>query len=210
MPGDYDWWLAFQAQRLNTIYGREHRILYLTKMPSLAGSRFLEKAPELPVVCSASLNIEDVALRYERGADPPGARMKWLKEMDEAGVEVRARIDPIIDPGSNISCYLDLVDTLAQEVEGLRVVTLGVLRCSTERLYRALPPELRVGLVRSGWGYTYKEEEREFAYGVLVERLREYGIRAGLCKEPARMWRAVRAKGPCNCIMGPKVSGTRA
>jgi len=152
------------------------------------------------VVCSVSLNVDEIVRRYERGTDNIRIRMEFLRRMSKEGVEVRARIDPVVMPWELEEAYQGLVDELASEVEELRAITLGVLRASTTRLLGKLPGELTQMFVRGGWGWTYPWSVRERIYRTVIERAEEYGIRVGLCKEPPKMWRAVGAKGPCNCL----------
>jgi len=102
-----------------------HRLLLVTKSgPPLVLSQWLLSGREAArrareaIVYSASLNAPSVAARWERGAPPVEARIEGLRLMSLLGVEVRARVDPIVPVEGWKKEYGELLRKIAVASEG--------------------------------------------------------------------------------------------
>ena len=192
---EYIPFMASELKRANEEYGRWHRLLLLTK--SADPSVLLNEDLSDVVVYSLSVNAEQPARNLERGASPPGSRMRAALKVGEAGYEVRVRVDPII------AGYEDEYPVLMQHVCSRlqpSVVTLGSLR-ATPRTWRFLPETIRTQLTeKTPWGRGYPLETRLSIYSELVTVAKEYGVPVALCKEPLDVWKKLGLKGPCNCM----------
>jgi spore photoproduct lyase len=179
-----------------------HKVLLLTKSDNVR--HLLEINPHNQAIISFSLNADEVAKRWEKGAPPVQRRIEAARELSEAGYEVRVRIDPLVPLPEWERHYTSLIDQLFASFTPSRI-TLGSLRglqstinMSTDKSW---VPYLKEN---SNWGKKVDFETRYEIYVTVIKQLKQtynYGCIA-LCKETIAMWeklgmdyRGIR----CNC-----------
>ena len=161
------------------------------------------------MVVSFSLNTDTVFNNLEHRAARPADRIMAARRVQDAGYEVRIRIDPIIYYSTWKQDYRDLVEQIADSLRP-SVVTLGEYRPSQGLLnhIRHRFPESRLvvvneSLVRDNGKLRYPDERRAEMFTWIAGQLRRRGIRrVGLCKEGPQSWRKAGLSGPlyCNCL----------
>lgn len=179
-----------------------HKILFLTKSSFV--KNLLENDFHKQAIVSFSLNALPVAERWEK-APSVLRRVKALKEVFEAGYEVRIRIDPIVPVENWKEHYLQLLGIIFENVIPERI-TLGSLRglqstingCSDRSWVKYLKEP-------SNWGKRIDFKTRYEVYSTLIQQLRaKYNFDTiALCKETVQMWDALEMdyhKIWCNCI----------
>jgi len=197
-----------------------HMVLLVSK----GGVRHVQPLLRIPVefrrmfIASFSLNAFSVARDFEIGAPLPLDRIKAAKMLEDAGFEVRIRIDPIIPVSNWKSEYFGLLEVLFEKY-GLKPtrVTLGSLRGLWKTVKfsknRNWYKFLKNG-ERTGWGLKLVFDLREEIYRVIIKMLRNMGFKGdlALCKETHEMWVKMREllydpgvyplweNVKCNCI----------
>jgi spore photoproduct lyase len=187
----------------------KHKLLFVTKSANVQG--LLDVNERAHVVVSFSLNVPEVSARYEHGAPHPYARLKAAAQCQQAGYEVRIRIDPIIPLEEWRDMYASLIERIASEmdVEGLRF-TLGTIRhnpglreCARDRgrVWQVFnPANSREG---ADSRYRLPVALRRDVYGWFLEHLPRQASVA-LCKETKEVWDelGLDARNPgCNCAL---------
>ncbi len=181
----------------------KHKVLFVTKSDNI--KHLLEINPHNQVIISFSLNANDVASRWEKGAPPVEKRIEAAKKLSEAGYEVRIRIDPMVPVENWGKHYTQLVERLFSSFIPSRI-TLGSLRGlqttvngSKDRSWVEYLQE------KSNWGKKIDFKTRNNMYLTVIRLLREaYNFNEiGLCKETVAMWGRLGMdykKIKCNCI----------
>ena len=192
---EYIPFMASTLRQANMEYGHRHRLLLLTK--SADPKILLQNSFQNEVVYSVSINTEITAKQLEHKAPSPQKRIHAAWRLKEACYEVRVRVDPII-AGSE-PAYVGLMERVCTFIEPDRI-TLGSLR-ATPRTYRFLPKDIKAQLTeKTPWGRGYPFETRSSVYQKLIDVARGHGVTTALCKEPPRVWKALKLKGKCNCM----------
>jgi len=183
-------------------------LLFLTK--SACVDNLLELDGQGRVAVSFSVNTDKVAKHLEHRAPPVGDRLLAARRVQDAGYEIRLRIDPVFYYSTWERDYAQLVDDIADTVKP-SVVTIGEYRpaCMLGNHIRLRFPDspllkIERGLVKDHGKLRYPPERRHAMFAHIVARLRHRGItRIGLCKEGAESWRAAGLNGTfcCNCLL---------
>jgi len=185
----------FETQKL-------HKVLFLTKSPNVRN--LLEIEPHNQAIISFSLNALPVAKKWEK-APSVIKRIKAAKKVQEAGYEVRIRIDPMVPMGNWEKHYLELLDIVFENLKPERI-TLGSLRglqstingCTDRSWVKYLKET-------SNWGKRIDFQTRRAVYSTILQQLRDkfnYD-RVALCKESIEMWDSLNMdyrRIKCNCI----------
>jgi len=187
----------------------KHKLLLLTKSTNVA--QLLDLPKHRHTVVGFSVNAPALAERFESNAPSPSERLQAARSCQEAGYEVRIRIDPVIPVDGWQELYKPLVDLIHERVDfrGLRV-TIGNLRYfrPLSRYARArgadatvfdsatwfdpddgrmrVPPEIRLGTYR--W---FREQL-------------DSGIHVCPCKESSQVWRELGldpTRPKCTCAL---------
>lgn len=180
-----------------------HKVLFVTKSNNIRN--LLEINPHNQVIMSFSLNADEVARRWERGAPTVDRRIEAAQQISEAGYEVRIRIDPIVPIPDWEEHYTSLVDQIFASFTPERI-TLGSLRGlqstvngSTDKSWVEYLKE------NSNWGKKVDFKKRYEIYAAMIKKLKDvYRYEdIALCKETVAMWaklgmdyREIR----CNCV----------
>ncbi len=179
-----------------------HKLLILTK--HTVGSRLAEYEGQKVIVYSASMNSYHVAERWEI-APHPKERIKTAKIVNDAGYEVRIRIDPMVPIKNYKKGYFQLIDELMSALKPSRI-TLGSLRGLQSTINNSSDKSWVKYLgERSNWGRKIPFETRKEMYLSIINYLKdEYSYQnVALCKETLGMWNAIGMnwkKIKCNCI----------
>ena len=181
----------------------KHKVLFLTKSDKI--KHLLEINPHNQVIVSFSLNADEVAKRWERGAPSVDRRIEAGRKLSQAGYEVRMRIDPMVPVPDWERHYTSLVEQIFDSFVPSRI-TLGSLRGlqstingSTDKSWLEYLKE------SSNWGKKVDFKTRWEMYDAIINLLKNgYNYSdVALCKETLAMWGRLgmdykRIK--CNCI----------
>lgn len=205
ITAEYIRFMASTLRHYNEEYGRSHRLLLLTKS---ADPKVLQQNSfQDVVVYSVSINTETMAKQFEHDAPSPAKRLHAAWRIQEAGYEVRVRMDPIIagsNPGVRIPAgsepaYVGLMKRICTFIEPA-LITLGTLR-ATPRTIRFLPETIRTQLSeKTPWGHGYPSQTRLSMYNELVTAAKDHGVSVALCKESPEVWRSLKLRSKCNCM----------
>lgn len=185
----------FQTQKL-------HKVLFLTKSSNVGNLLEIDRHDQ--AIISFSLNALPVAKKWEK-APPVLKRIEAARKVQEAGYEVRIRIDPMVPMDNWEEHYLQLLDVIFENLKPERV-TLGSLRglqstingCTDKSWVKYLKES-------SNWGKKIDFQTRLAMYSAIIRQLRDkYDYdRVALCKESIEMWDSLDMdyhRIRCNCI----------
>lgn len=177
-----------------------HKLLILTKS---ANVKFLVRKPRKQTIVSFSLNNSEVWQRWEHKTPPPEKRIEAAKELDEAGYEVRIRLDPVIPIKDWQYHYQNLLNSLFRKLCPERI-TIGMPRGLQKTLMFSKDLTWAEGLTeKSGWGWKLPTELRRQVYLFFIENLRASGFdtsRVALCKETTSLVQELGMAQRCNCV----------
>ena len=181
-----------------------HKVLFLTKSSHI--EHLLDINGQRQAVVSFSLNADEVAKRFEKGAPAVADRIEAASELSRAGYEVRIRIDPMVPVPNWRYQYLRLVDDIFAKFIPSRI-TLGSLRglqstinMSTDKSWVDYLSE------KSNWGKRIDSDTRHLMYHILIQYLKDkfQYTDVALCKETMTIWNRLvmdYKKINCNCLL---------
>lgn len=181
----------------------KHKVLFLTKGTNI--KNLLEIDPHRQVIMSFSLNAHEVAKRWEKGAPKVSDRIEAAKRLQDAGYEVRIRLDPMTPVANWEDYYKKITDALFEKVTPERI-TLGSLRGLQSTINGSSDKSwVKYLSERSNWGKKIEFTIRYKMYLSILDHLRErYGFsQVALCKETKAMWSKLGLdyrKIRCNCV----------
>ncbi len=172
-----------------------NKLLFLTKA-GINNIHVLLEDPSLSeiIVMSHSLNPRLIIERFEKGTAPLDHRLEAAKKLQEAGYEVRLRIDPIIPVKDWPILYSELIDEIFKKFDlKPERITLGSLRGLKKTLFYAKDKDWIKYLnkhERTGWGLKIEKNLRLSLYAQIIQDLRKYGFNGhmALCKETPEIW----------------------
>ncbi len=180
-----------------------HKVLFVTKSNNIKS--LLEINPHNQVIASFSLNADEVAQRWERGAPSVHRRIEAGRKLSQAGYEVRIRIDPIIPVTDWRTYYTNLIDQIFATFVPARI-TLGSLRGLQTTINGATDKSWQEYLKEnSNWGKKVEFNTRYEIYATIIDLLKQkYSYKEiALCKETLAMWAKLGMdyqKIKCNCV----------
>jgi len=191
----------------------KHKVLFLTKSDKV--EHLLDINPHNQAIVSFSLNAEAVAKQWEKGAyavSPVKSRIENARKLQQAGYEVRVRLDPMVPILDWENHYKQLVDDIFSEFSPERI-TIGSLRglgntirfCQDRSWVDYLTKD------KTGWGRKISDDQRQLMYSTLIDYLKDnYNYsQIGLCKETEVMWKKLGMDAgvypywsgcKCNCV----------
>jgi len=181
----------------------KHKVLFVTKSDNIRN--LLEINPHNQVIISFSLNANEVAKRWERGAPSVDRRIEAGRKLSQADYEVRVRIDPMVPVEGWKIHYASLIDQIFTNFVPARI-TLGSLRGLQSTINGATDKSWQEYLKEnSNWGKKVEFNARHEIYATIIDLLKQsYNYKkVALCKETLAMWAKLgmdREKIRCNCV----------
>jgi len=184
------------------------KLLFLTKSDCVRN--LLDVEHDGQTIVSFSLNTDKVWQYLEHRTPSPTDRLKAARKVQDAGYEVRLRIDPVVRYSTWEKDYRRLTEMIFDHVEPSRI-TIGEYR-PAEGLsshIKARFPEsslLKVNgsLISEAGKLRYPREYRIEMFRAIVDGIRrcDRKVQIALCKETPQVWKAVGLEGKelhCNC-----------
>ena len=181
----------------------KHKVLFVTKSDNI--KHLLEIIPHNQTIISFSLNADEVAKKWERGAPSVDRRIEAGRKLSQAGYEVRIRIDPIVPVPDWEMHYANLIDQIFTNFTPSRI-TLGSLRGLQSTINGSTDTSwLHYLKENSNWGKKIDFRTRYEIYATIINQLKEsYDYsEVALCKETVAMWGRLGMnyrKIKCNCV----------
>lgn len=157
-------------------------------------------------VLSWSLNTEAMALKVERGAPPPGARLEAAQAAVKVGYPVAFHFDPLFRYGGWKEDYTNLVQVLFEKIppQTIRWISLGGFRYTPamKSLIKERFPASELFLEEfipcPDGKYRYFSRHRIEIYRTLLEEIRSHGAKVPvyLCMEADYLWRNLFGRLP--------------
>ena len=185
------------------------RLLFLTKSDCVANLISLDHGGR--TIISFSVNTDRVHRNLEHRTPRPLERLKAAKKVQDAGYEVRLRIDPVFEYSSWEADYRSLVEQVFSSVRPTRI-TIGEYRPAAGLIHhvRERFPDTRLlkingSLVAEAGKLRYPRVKRLKMFKAIVDSIRkhDHNIPIALCKEHASIWKDVGLEGTglyCNCL----------
>jgi len=186
------------------------RLLFLTKSDTVRTLLGLEHGGQ--TIVSFSVNTAKVWRYLEHRTPSPAARLKAAREVQDAGYEVRLRIDPVIRYSTWKPDYEELVANVFSLVHPSRI-TLGEYRPAeglSSHIRARFPesPLIKVNgsLVVEAGKLRYPRQSRLEMFAAIVKAIHRCSpnTAVALCKESTEVWKAVgldRTGLCCNCLV---------
>jgi spore photoproduct lyase len=185
-----------------------HKIYLLSKFGS-SNITFLTDKPRKQVICGWSINIHEVAKRWETNAASPEDRIRAATLVSNAEYDTRIRIDPIFPINDWKVKYSSLLDQIFSALKPSKII-LGTPRGLWKTIQYAREAQVNMDWAQffaedSSWGKKIRFEQRKEIYEFFFTKLEAIGYpltRISLCKETLEMWTALGIKcfsRTCNC-----------
>lgn len=185
------------------------RLLFLTKSDCVDDLLNLDHSGQ--TIVSFSVNTDKVWRYLEHRTPSPTSRLKAARKVQDAGYEIRLRIDPIIRYSTWKTDYEALAEKVFSLLQPSRI-TLGEYRPAeglSNHIRVRFPesPLIRVNgsLVAESGKLRYPRECRLEMFVAIIKAIRRCSPKTqiALCKENAEVWKAVGLNGNglcCNCL----------
>ena len=188
---------------------KQTKLLFLTKSDNIDSLLNLEHGGRS--IMSFSINTDKVYQQLEHRTASPEARLMAAKKLQQAGYDIRLRIDPVILYSTWKKDYADLVEKIFAYVKPERI-TIGEYRPSkglASHISSRFPhsPLLKInsGLVNDGSKLRYPDEHRLAMFKAIINTIKKHDkkIKIALCKEDTKIWKnlGMHLNGlQCNCL----------
>lgn len=185
------------------------RLLFLTKSDSI--DSLLDLDHKNKSIMSFSVNTNMVYQQLEHRTASPEERLKAAGKLQQAGYEIRLRIDPVILYSTWKKDYIDLVEKIFSYVKPERI-TIGEYRPSkglASHISSRFPesPLLKInsGLISDGTKLRYPDEHRLAMFKIIIDTIKKHDrkVKVALCKEDIKIWKNLdmTINGlQCNCL----------
>ena len=185
------------------------RLLFLTKSDCIANLIGLDHGGR--TIISFSVNTEKVHRYLEHRTPSPLERLEAARKVQDAGYEVRLRIDPVFEYSTWQADYRALVDQIFTFVSPTRITVgeyrpaAGLIRHIKERFPDTRLLKINGSLVAEAGKLRYPRDARQKMFRSIVNAIRKHdrNIHIALCKEHAAVWKNVGLDGAglcCNCL----------
>lgn len=184
------------------------KIIFLTKSTNV--DNLLDLQHKNRTILSWSVNCDLITEKLEHRVHKAMDRIRSAAKAQNAGYEIRLRIDPLFWFDGWEGQYAKLVDNIASYVNPT-LITLGAYRPTQglvnhikTRFPRSNLIMLEEKLVMDAGKKRFPDDKRAKMYrylsGLIKEKMND--VRVALCKEPKRIWRASgidNVEMTCNC-----------
>ena len=186
-----------------------HKLLFLTKSTNV--QNLLDIPEHRNTVVAFSVNAPELAHRFEHAAPSPYERIKAAKACQDAGYEVRLKIDPVIPVSGWKQYYLELVNEIMEVLKAEDIlITFGSIR-----YFKSLPRHARargrnvtvfdVATSRDGTDGRMRvaPDLRFEIYSWFREQFPQ-NVSLSLCKESEEVWQKLgwnHTPSKCNCAL---------
>ena len=184
------------------------KLLFLTKSDCVRN--LLEMQHGGQTIVSFSVNTDKVWQYLEHRTPSPADRLKAARKVQDAGYEVRLRIDPVVRYSTWEKDYRRLTGMIFEHVEPSRI-TIGEYRPAeglSSHIKTRFPESslLKVNgsLITEAGKLRYPREYRIEMFRAIADGIRRCGkkVQIALCKETPQIWKAAGLDGRglcCNC-----------
>jgi len=188
---------------------KKTKLLFLTKSDRV--DSLLDLEHDGKSIMSFSINTDTVYSQLEHRTASPESRLIAARKLQEAGYEVRLRIDPVILYSTWEKDYTELVEKIFTSVRPSRI-TIGEYRPSrglASHIGSRFPesPLLKINssLINDGTKLRYPEKHRLSMFRTIIDAIRKHDrkIKIALCKEDIEIWKALEMPINglyCNCL----------
>jgi len=185
------------------------RMLFLTKSDRV--DSLLKLDHKNKSIMSFSVNTNMVYQQLEHRTASPEERLKAAGKLQQAGYEIRLRIDPIILYSTWKKDYVDLIEKIFSYVNPERI-TIGEYRPSkglashiSSRFPESSLLKINAGLISDGTKLRYPEEHRLAMFKVIIDTIKKHDrkVKVALCKEDIKIWKNLNMQInglSCNCL----------
>jgi spore photoproduct lyase len=196
--------VPFVAQQAPTT-----KLLFLTKSDGVGNLLDLEHGGR--TIVSFSVNTAKVHEYMEHRTPDPMKRLEAAKKVQDAGYEVRLRIDPVFEYSTWEVDYKALVDQIFAFVSPFRITigeyrpATGLIRHIEDRFPDTRLLKINGSLVAEAGKLRYPPEKRQKMFKTIIDaiRKRDRNVSIALCKENAAVWKNVGLNSAglcCNCL----------
>ena len=188
---------------------KKTKVLFLTKSDCIDTLLNLDHCGK--AIMSFSVNTDTVYSQLEHRTVSPVSRLIAARKLQEAGYEVRLRIDPIILYSTWKKDYTELVEKIFTYVRPSRI-TIGEYRPSkglafhiTTRFPDSPLLKINSGLINEGTKLRYPDKYRLAMFRAIIEEIKKHDkkVKVALCKEDLIIWKALEMPINglyCNCM----------
>ena len=171
------------------------RLLFLTKSDCVDSLLNLEHKNK--TIMSFSINTDMVYKQLEHRTVSPEARLIAARKLQDAGYEVRLRIDPVILYSTWKKDYTELIENIFNYVKPERI-TIGEYRPSkglathiSSRFPESSLLKINAGLVSDGAKLRYPDEYRVIMFKTIIDEIikQDKKVKISLCKEDMKIWK---------------------
>ncbi|MFH1220590.1 MAG: hypothetical protein V1694_09070 [Candidatus Eisenbacteria bacterium] len=185
------------------------RLLFVTKSDCVRNLLDLKHGGR--TIISFSVNTAKVHQHLEHRTPTPTARLQAAQQVQEAGYEVRLRIDPVFEYSSWRKDYPELVDQIFAFVTPSRITigeyrpAAGLIRHIEERFPDTRLIRINGSLIAEAGKLRYPKKTRLMMFRAIVGaiRKRDRNVKIALCKEHREVWKSTGLGGAglcCNCL----------
>lgn len=185
------------------------RLLFLTKSDRIDSLLNLDHRNRS--IMSFSINTDKVYQQLEHRTASPDARLRAAAKLQQAGYEIRLRIDPVILYSTWKKDYAELVERIFSHVKPARI-TIGEYRPSkglashiSSRFPESSLLRINSSLINDGSKLRYPDEHRLAMFKTIIDAIKKHDKKAkiALCKEDVKIWKnlGMQINGLyCNCL----------
>jgi len=185
------------------------KLLFLTKSDNVNSLLNLEHGGRS--IMSFSVNTVKVYQQLEHRTASPEARLIAARKLQQAGYQVRLRIDPVILYSTWEKDYTELVEKIFAYVKPERI-TVGEYRPSkglishvSARFPKSPLLKINSGLINDGIKLRYPVEHRLAMFKLIIDCIKKHDkkLKIALCKEDVKIWKSLgmQINGvQCNCL----------
>ncbi|NOZ69040.1 MAG: hypothetical protein GXP46_07305 [Deferribacteres bacterium] len=188
---------------------KETKLLFLTKSDDIGSLLNLDHGGKS--IISFSINTDKIYQQLEHRTASPESRLIAARELQNAGYEVRLRIDPVILYSTWSKDYTALIEKIFAYVRPSRI-TIGEYRPSkglashiSSRFPNSSLLKINAALIKEGAKLKYPEKYRLAMFHTIINaiRTRDKRVKIALCKEESKIWKTLNIPMNglyCNCL----------